>query len=187
MNMQIQLFILIFSFWFSAFAKEIKLTPFQENIRTCLSSKDIPQVQEIQATQTLNQLYDLLNKHYSLRTTETISREVVYKEKNEMRKLKFEKGVVSIFKVQDDDTLKLINNDMRQKGLTDESALNQILLRADIRTDWLKVKEVRSQETLLYFGREQSQVKTLSFEKLGQKMKLECLNKESSDICICRR
>lgn len=167
---------------FAVFAREKKITPFQENIKTCLATKE-----DVQKIQNLNQLYDFIDKNYDLKTTETLYREVLYKEKGQMLKMKVEKGLVSIYKVTDDDTLKLINNDARQKGLTDESSINQLLMRAEVREDYLKVKEVRSGQTLLQFGKERDQYKAISFEKVGSSWKLECTNKESSDICICRK
>jgi hypothetical protein len=131
-------------------------------------------------------LYDVIDKQYPLKTTETIYREIQYKDKNEMRKLKLEKGIISIYKVTDEDTLKLLNNDARQKGLTDDSSINQLLQNADIRGDWVNVKEVRSDQTLVYFGRERDQFKSITWQQLGHTSKLECTNKESSDICFCR-
>lgn len=178
--MSAKLITFIYLLSLSAFAREVKLTPFQQNIKNCFKFE-----MDIQKVQNLNQLYDLLDKHYPLKTNETIYREVLYKEKGEFKKLKFEKGQISLYKVMDDDSVKLINNDVRQKGLTDDSSINQLLLRSEIRSDWVKVKEVRSEQTLLYFGRESGQFKSITFEKVGEKFKLECSNKESSDICIC--
>lgn len=166
----------------SASAREKKLTPFQQNIKNCLATKE-----DVQKIQNLNQLYEFIDKNYDLKTSETLYREVLYKEKGQLLKLKVEKGLVSIYKVTDDDTLKLLNNDARQRGLTDESSINQLLMRADVREDFLKVKEVRSGQTLLQFGKERDQYKSISFEKVGAAWKLECTNKESSDICICRK
>jgi len=162
-------------------AREAKATPFQQNIKQCLPDLDQSKMQN------LNDLYRLIDEKYPLRTSETLYREVLYKEKSQLKKLKLEKGMISTYYVMDDDTLKLVNNDARQKGLTDESAVNQLLLRADIREDWLKVKEVRSGQTLLQLGKDGSAIKSLTIQKVGAPWKLECQNKESSDICLCHK
>lgn len=180
-DMRSFLFINLVLFSVSSFARSSKLSSFQQTVQSCLKSGV-----DVQNLVTLNQLYSLLEKHYPLRSNETLYREVLYKEKGQLRKLKFEKGKIAIFEVLEDDTLKLINNDARQKGLTDESSINQLLQRAQIQQDWLKVKEIRSEQTLLQFGKESNQIKSLTFEKLDGKLKLECANKESSDICLCR-
>ena len=67
-------------------ARQPKLTPFQENINTCLATKE-----DVQKIQNLNQLYDFIDKNYDLKTTETLYREVLYKEKGQMLKMKVEK------------------------------------------------------------------------------------------------
>ena len=54
------------------------------------------------------------------------------------------------------------------------------------RPDWLKVKELRAEKATLIFNRQQGQLKSLSFEKADQKMKLECSEIELADICLCR-
>ncbi|MFZ3231013.1 MAG: hypothetical protein WA160_12465 [Pseudobdellovibrio sp.] len=163
------------------FANELKLTPFQQNIKACFTFPI-----DIKNVQNLKQLYDILDKHYPLKTNETIYREVLYKEKAELKKLKLENGLISLYKVSDDDTVKLLINDARQRGLTDDSSINQLLQRAEVKSDWVKVKEVRSQQTLLHFSRESGQFKSIVFEKIGTKLKIECVNKETSDICLCR-
>ncbi len=158
-----------------------KPTPFQKNIRQCLGEKI-----EASKLKNIKELYEILDKIYSLRSSETIYREVLYKEKSDTKKLKLEKGRISVFKVLDDNTISLLNNDARQKGLTDDSSINQLLASADIMEDWVKVKEMRAEQSILIFNRQQGQLKSLSFEKANQKMRLECSEIDLADICLCR-
>ena len=171
-----------FSFFIvcSVFAKT-QQTQFQKNIQSCL--KDQIKVNNLQ---TLDDLYASLDKAFPLRTTEIIFREVLFKKDNEMKKLKFEKGKILLYRLLDDKTLKLLNNDARQKGLTEESSVNQILVGADVRSDWLKIKEARLAQTQLEYSRLQGKITALTFKKTGEKVKLECSHINLSDICLCR-
>ncbi len=156
-------------------------SPFQKNIQACL--KDQIQVDKLQ---TLDDLYASLDKAFPLRTTEIIYREVLFKKDNEMKKLKFDKGKILLYRLLDDKTLKLLNNDARQKGLTEESSVNQLLVGADVRSDWLKIKEARLTQTQLEYSRIQGKITSLTFKKTGEKAKLECTHIDLSDICLCR-
>lgn len=163
------------------FALDAKPTLFQKNIKQCVGDK-VP----IFKIKNLEDLYAALDKAYPLRSNETIEREILYKEKGELRKLKVKGGVISLFHVLPDNTLELINNDARQKGLTEESAISQLLLRSDIQSDWLNVKETRSDLAVLKYARQQGRIKSLFFEIVKEKVLLECSNIELSDICSCR-
>ena len=105
----------------------IRLTPFQKNIQTCLQSNEA-----VSKIQTLSDLYDVLDKAYPLRTSETVFREILFRKDDEIRKIKFEKGKVRLFKVSDDKSIKLINSDARQKVLTEESSINELLVGAEV-------------------------------------------------------
>lgn len=165
----------------TAWATDSKLTPFQKNIKLCLKN-------QLEPTQlkNLNNLYESLDKRFALRTTETIYREVLFKEKKELKKLKLTKGKIALYKILSDKTIQLIDDDARQKGLTEDSAMNQLLVHADIQSDWLKVKETRAEHTTLYYSRQQGLLVSLTFEIEHEKLKLECLNINLSDICLCR-
>ena len=160
--------------------KEIGLSPFQKSIQLCLTNQI-----NAKKIKTLSELYKSLEKAYPLRTSETIYREVLFKEKLELKKLKLQNGKIALYKVNADQTVELLNNDARQKGLTEDSSMNQLLVRADIQSDWSQVKEIRANLTTLILGRQQGQLKSLSFEKAQEKFKLECSNIELSDICLC--
>lgn len=154
---------------------------FQKNIQSCLK-KQI----EVNNLQTLDDLYTALDKTFPLRTTEILFREVVFKKDDETRKLKLEKGKILLFKMLDDKTVKLLNNDARQKGLTEESSFNQLLSGTEVRSDWLKIKENRLGRSQLEYSRLQGKITALIFRKVGEKAQLECSHVNLSDICLCR-
>jgi len=149
----------IFIFHHAVRGTENQLAPFQKNIKLCFKNQI-----EIKKIKNLNQLYESLNKKFALRTTETIYREVLFKQKSQIKKLKLENGKIALYKVMPDETIVLENNDARQKGLTEESAMNQLLASSDVQSDWFKVKETRSDRTTLVYYRQDGQLKTLSFE-----------------------
>lgn len=158
-----------------------KLTPFQKNIKQCLQDHiSLTKIKNIE------DLYKGIDKSFPLRTNETVEREILYTEKSELRKLKVLAGKISIYRVLPDKTIELLINDARQKGLTEESAINQLLLRADIQSDWINVRETRSGLATLVYRRQQGQIKSLIFEIVKDKVKLECSNIDLSDICSCR-
>ncbi len=156
-------------------------TEFQKNIQSCLKS----QIQ-VENLQTLNDLYSSLDKAFPLRTTEILFREVVFKKGDELKKLKLDKGKILLYKMLDDKTVKLLNNDARQKGLTEESSFNQLLVGTEVRSDWLKIKETRLAQTQLEYSRLQGKITALTFKKTGEKNQLECSHINLSDICLCR-
>ena len=80
-----------------------------------------------------------------------------------------------------------MNNDVRQKGLTEESSINDLLVGADIQEDWLKAREIRSGQSVLQYSRQHGKMTALSFKKIGAKETLECSLIKLSDICLCRR
>ena len=180
MNQLLTFLLFIFVFQNGVHGAESRLAPFQKNIKFCLKNQI-----DIKKIKNLNQLYDSLNKKFALRTTQTIYREVLFKQKSQMQKLKLENGKIALYKVLPDETILLEDNDARQKGLTEESAMNQLLASADVQSDWYKIKETRSELTTLIYYRQDGQLKTLSFEKSGEKAKLECSSIETSDICLC--
>ena len=181
MNLVLTFFLFSIVFQNGVHGAESRLAPFQKNIKLCLKNQI-----EIKKIKNLNQLYESLNKKFALRTTETIYREVLFKQKSQNKKLKLENGKIALFKVLADETIVLENNDARQKGLTEDSAMNQLLASADVQSDWFKIKETRSERTTLIYYRQDGQLKTLSFEKSGESGKLECSSIETSDICLCR-
>ncbi len=174
-------FFILNLFFQNLFAASDSLTPFQKNVKSCL--KDQVDVSKLKS---LDKLYEVLTRTFKLRSSETVYREVLFKEKSELKKLKLQDGKIAIYKVLNDKTVVLLNNDARQNGLTDDSSMNQLLVRADIISDWLRVKETRSDQTTLIYNRVEGQLKSFSFEKAQQKSKLECSQIELSDICLCR-
>ncbi len=158
-----------------------RLTPFQKNIQSCLKT----QVAAAKL-QTLAELYLALDVAFPLRTTEVVFREVTYRKEKQLQRLKFDNGKIQLFRVLEDQTVQLINNDARQKGLTEESSVNQLLSGADVQSDWLSIKETRLSQTQLTFSRQQGRITALNFQKTADKMRLECVAKDLSDICLCR-
>lgn len=116
-----------------------------------------------------------------------MAREVSYKLKDESRKLKYENGKVQLFKVSDDEDERLIpvNNEVRQRSLTTEAYLTQLLLRADIRSDWMKMSEKRSGSTRVSVTTVDGEIKSLQIERAGLKKRLECTRSEDVEGCTC--
>jgi hypothetical protein len=104
-----------------------------------------------------------------------------------MRKLKFEEGKLSLYKISDDENKALIplDNEVRQKSLTIESYMSQLLIHADIRSDWMKSREQRSEHTSLLVTIADGAIKALQFEKKNLRKKLDCNQMAGSDICSC--
>ncbi len=189
-------FIFLISFCFySRFAfaeKKVLLTPFQTNIQNCTDKKF-----DVLKIDSNKKLYDALDKFYALATSETLYREVVYTQKGEERKMKFEDGVIQIFTVEgEDDTFKLLSSEKfgekkedyqaRHKVRSAEARINQLLFRAEIKTDYQKVKETRAKQVIMNITWSDGQIKSLSIEFSGEKKALSCIQKELADICNCR-
>ena len=181
MNVMAFLILALSFFTTSATSAKIRPTPFQKNIQSCLKNHVTSA-----AVQTLSELYVELDKAFPLRTTEVVFREVTFKKDNQLRRLKFDNGKIQLFHILEDQTVQLINNDARQKGLTEESSVNQLLSGADVQSDWLTIKETRLSKTQLTFSRQQGRITALNFQKSTGKMRLECAAKDLSDICLCR-
>ncbi len=135
----------------------------------------------------LPKIYKYVSDRYLLLTSEIVAREVLYKLKNETRKLKFENGNVKLYKVleDEDDQLVPLNNEVRQRSLTSESYLAQLLLNADIRSDWTKMSEKRSGSTGVVLTSIDGEMKSLTIERSQLKKKLECLLSELAPSCSC--
>jgi hypothetical protein len=174
--------IVLFSTLAYGTSKKNVLTPFQKNIRDCLQD-DV----DAQKLTSLSKIYKYVSEKYLLLSSEIVAREVLYKMKNETRKLKFENGKVHLFKVleDEDDQLMPINNEVRQRSLTTESYLAQLLLNADIRSDWTQMSEKRSGSTGVVLTSIDGEMKTLIVERTQLKKKLECLLTERAPSCSC--
>lgn len=162
--------------------KNEKLTPFQKNLKACLQD-DI----DVKLLNTMRKTYEAVSKKYLLLSSVVIGREVLYKIKDENRKLKYEDGKIRLFRVvtTEDDRLEPVDNEVRQKSLTVESYLTQLLIHADIRYDWMKSRETRSGSTFVDITTVDSEFKSLVVEREKSKKKLECNRSDSSDICTC--
>lgn len=176
--------------------KKFVLSPFQANVQNCIDSKI-----DIKKIDTNKKLYDTLKQFYPLISFETLFREVEYSMKGEQKKLKYEAGVIQIFNVVDDDeVLELVSTEKfdenkpgaltRHKIRSAEARMNQLLFRADIKSDFQKIKEVRAKKLELNIVLADSQIKSLAVEftgnKPGEKKTLNCQQKDQTDICNCR-
>lgn len=174
--------VFIFSVAVYGVNKKTILTPFQKNIQNCLRDEV-----DVKKLTSLPKIYKYVSDKYFLLSSEVLGREVLYKVKNETRKLKYENGKVQIFKIleEEDDQLVPINNEVRQRSLTTESYLTQLLLHADIRSDWMKLSEKRSGSTEVVVTTLDGQMKSLLIEKTQAKKKLECLLTDRAESCSC--
>jgi hypothetical protein len=159
-----------------------KHTPLQETISKCFKDQI-----EVKGLRSLKNIYDLISKKQLLVASVVLNREVLYKIKDESRKLKYEDGKLQIYKILDDqdDQLSPIDNDVRQKSLTVEAYLSQLLLQADIRSDYMKIKETRISSTTVYVARQDDEIKTLVIENEKLQKKLDCSRSDNSVVCSC--
>ena len=173
----------------TASAQKRKLSPYQTNIDRCVTSK--ASVAKIDSNK---KLYAFLAQNFSLQGSETTFREVLFNEAGEVRKLRYEDGVVKIFKVSEDESLKKLSTEelgylpsgggARYKSKTPEARLNELLAKAEIKNDFTKTVEYRSKQVLLNIIWSDNQIKSISADLPGGK-KLECLRKQAADICEC--
>lgn len=172
----------VFSFTTEASRKSTKLTPFQQNIQDCLQDqvdgKEMISMQKV---------YDSVAKKYLLLSSEVIGREVSYKVKEESRKLKYEDGKVQLYKIleDEDDRMVPIDNDLRQKSLTVEAYMTQLLIHADVRSDWMKSSEKRAGGTSVLISTVDGEMKNLVIEREKMKKKLDCNRSEGVESCSC--
>ena len=183
--MIVRIFIIsFFLFGISAHAarKAARLTPFQ---KTSQNFRRNPQ--EVKDLTSLQKVYGAVSQHYLLVSSEILNREVLYKIKDENRKLRLENGKVQLFKIleEEDDRAVLIDNELRQKNLTTESFLAQLLIHADIRSDWMKVAEKRSGSTSVAMTTMDGEIKSLQIERAKIKKKLDCNRTDGIDSCSC--
>ena len=167
------------------------LTPFQTNLRSCLDKKI-----DLQQIDNYKDLYKVISEYYSLITSETIYREVMFLQNNVLKKLKYENDTLQIFEVLDDHVLKPIvneqwsvvlkNNAPNHKKMNLDSYLEQQLFQAEIKSDYQKIKETRSQQVVLNMIWSDKQIKSMQLEFVGQNKSLHCTKKELADICSCR-
>lgn len=171
--------------------KNKKLSPFQSRIDQCF----IGQV-EVKNLVTLKQLYLEIVKKYALRASETTYREVTYSLGAEKRKLRFEDGVVQMFKIESDDKVTLIskeelandsqNDKLRYKIKSPEARLDQLLNRAEIKSDFIKTTEYREKQLVLNLVWSDGEIRNLNAQFSADRMKLDCQKKSTADICDCR-
>ena len=170
--------------------KKIKLNPFQTNLKSCFG--DYIDVQKVDSNK---KLYKAIEQVFSLLTSETIYREVLYKQKGILKKMKFEQGQITIYSVDEEENLSLLSSEkvgdrtdgyeLRHKVLTADARINQLLFRADIRSDLQKVKELRTKQMVLNITWSDKQIKSLAIDFQADKKTLSCSQKEAADICNC--
>jgi hypothetical protein len=170
--------------------KKTKLNPFQVNLQNCFGTQI-----DVLKINSSKKLYKAIEQSYSLINSETTFREVVYKQKGELKKLKYEAGQIQIFKVDEDENSTLLSNEkigqktegyeLRQKSLTPEARISQLLFRADIRSDFIKVKEARVKQLELNIVWSDSRIKSLTVLFGTEKKTLTCNQIETADICNC--
>lgn len=103
--------------------------------------------------------------------------------------------MIQTFSVSDDESLALVSsekvgdksssNELRHKALSAEARLDQLLFRANIRSDYLKIHELRSKQLSLNLEWEKGEIKTLNAELGSEKKSLICQHKDTQDICVC--
>lgn len=177
-----------------SWAQKNALTPFQVHLSSCLNKKI-----DVRKIGNNNKLYKTIEQFYNLRTSETLYREVVYKQKEENKKLKYENKLIQIFKILDaDESLLLVSSEKfiekkdsyvtRHKIHNVDARIDQLLIQAEIRSDYRKIRETRSKQVILNMTWSNGEIKLLRAEFGGEKDKkkvLSCTQQELADICSC--
>ena len=181
MKQLIFLSILCLCSFFAFAAKKKNVLPFQQEVNSCFpkefSNLDIKKISEV---------YSVIDQKYTLSRSTLLTQETVFKENQQLKKLSYVDSKLSLFRVDDKGVVELISTDARQKNLTIESSISQLLIHADIRSDFSKVKEARVQGWNLVVERSDRQIKRLQIEQEGRKNVLVCAVENSTDICSCR-
>lgn len=186
---------------FNKSLKNKKINAFQVQIKKCLQPNTETTALDLQFNQqsikdefnyselfSVQDLYKEISKKYLLITSEVQEREVDYKIKNEDRKLKFRNSKVILYKVDrtdDNESLIKLDNGLRQGSLTIEAYLTQLLLAADIRYDWQKIFEKRTNSTEITLILENGVLKIFEVFKDKLRKKLKCKTENNSDSCSC--
>lgn len=175
----------------AAAVRKNSLNVYQLSLKPCLDKKI-----DLQKIDNNKNLYKVIEQNYTLLTSETTYREVLFKLKSKLKKLKFEAGRIQIFDVDADENLSLVSTEkigemgdgylVRQKKLSPESRINQLLFQADIRSDLQIIKEKRTKQVELNITWSDSEIKNMSIDFKNENSTLVCSLKDSLDICICR-
>lgn len=170
---------------------QAKLTPYQQSLQRCLGG----QLEGLKLN-THSQLYEVIVKKYPLISSETLYREVVYRLNDEDRKLKFENSQLGLYSVDPEGAVRLLSTENflqtpatdqpRQKRLSPEARMDQLLFRASIKSDYRKTKEQRLQGLVLNVSWSGKNLKNLQVEFSESKKVLSCSQSGSTDICICK-
>ena len=173
--------------------KKVKksLSPYQQAIKKCFEDQvDVGGVVDNK------KLYLEIVKAFPLQASETTFREVLYAVGGENRKLRLEDGVVQIFKIDADEKVQLLSSDdvnrfsnsngMRYKLKGIEAKIAERLIRAEIKSDFVKTSEYRAKQLTLNLVWLNGQIKNLTALISGEKLKLECQKLDLADICECK-
>lgn len=171
--------------------KKVRLTPFQASIEKCFGNKI--DYFKINSTQ---KLYAAIKEKFSLQTSEIVFREVKYRQKGLLKKLKYDAGYIYIYKIDDEDNLELVSTEkfevksdfigMRHKILTPEGRINQLLFQASVESDFQRSKETRLGQLELEITSNLNSIKSLEVILLADKKIISCDKKSNTDICSCR-
>jgi len=171
--------------------KQAKPTPYQQSLQRCLGG----QLDGLKLN-THSQLYEVIVKKYPLISSETLYREVIYRLNDEDRKLKFENSQLGLYSVDPEGAVRLLSTEsflqtpgsdqLRQKRLSPEARIDQLLFRASIKSDYRKMKEQRLQGLVLNVSWSGRILKNLQVEFPESKKILSCSQSGSTDICICK-
>lgn len=181
--------------WAQTKLKRSQLTPYQQSLVNCFQG-------QIDGTKlnTHAQLYRSIAGQYALVSSETVYREVEYAQNHDRRKLKYENRLLSLYSVNDEGAVSLVSTEnfsqrpelsplpdkLRQKRLSPEARIDQLLFRANIKSDYKKIREQRLQRLVLNMSWSGEVLKNMTVEFVGEKKTLNCTQVGSADICICK-
>ncbi len=183
-NLLIGSAILMISVWpmlLSAQTSKVRLSSLQSQIQSC--GVEVEKLNEIK---TFDQIYKGISK-YTMLSEKIVYRELVYKFKNERRKLKVINNEIEIYKIGDEDRHYKMPIEPRQKSKTVRAAISQYILNMKIESDWEKITEERVGGLQVEFVRDNGNMSQLSLKFSKADSKLECLIVNQSEICLCNK
>lgn len=166
---------------FTAFSAQIKSSLFQQQIESCKI-----EIENLSKVKTMAAIYSGLSKSLLLSSEKTIAREILYKAKNENRKITVYNDEIKIFKIQDDETLSPIVLEKRPQSKTISGYIKQLILNMPVDRDWSRVSETRETGINIEITRNNGKITQLKVKnpKASGKI-LECQTSENLELCLC--
>lgn len=165
-----------------ALASSAKLSLFQQQIQTCQI-----EIENLEKVKTMSAIFKTIDRTLLLSSEKTVAREILYKVKNENRKLTVYNDEIKLSRIQDDETLTPIILDKRPKMKTISGYVKQLILNTAIDRDWSRISQTRETGISLEITSNNGIIKQLKIKnpKLPGKI-LDCQQSANLEVCLCR-